>query len=46
MAGKLDFTVNLNEFGGLSEYVDELHSKGIKYIVIQVLQKYYFQGRL
>ena len=36
MESKLDFTVDQVKYENLSQFVDELHSRGQKYIVIQV----------
>ena len=37
MESKLDFTVDPENYKGLSEFVNEIHNMGMKYIVIQVI---------
>ena len=33
-----DFTIDNNKFAGLSEFVDDLHEKGMHYVIITVSQ--------
>ena len=29
-----DFTIDANKFNGITEFVDEVHAKGLRYVVI------------
>ena len=46
MDGYRDFTLDQIKFGGLPDYVEELHNEGTKFIIILVIQIFFVYNRL